>query len=124
MNVVDSSGWLEYFAGGPNANFFAPAIEDLAQLLVSTINLYEVAKRIEQQYDKATAVDFLQAMRMGRIVSLDETIALQAADLSLHYKLPMADSMILATAHIYGATLWTQDAHFATIAGVQYVAKS
>jgi predicted nucleic acid-binding protein len=124
MNVVDSSGWLEYFADGPNANFFAPAIEEVDQLLVSTINLYEVAKRIEQQYDNLTAVDFLQAMRIGKIISVDETIALHAADLSLQHKLPMADSMILATAHIYGATLWTQDAHFATIAGVQYVAKS
>jgi len=123
MNVVDSSGWLEYFASGPNADSFAVAIEDEQQLLVSTISLYEVARRMEQQYDEPEIRRNLNAMRIGTIVALDESLALDAVQLSIQYKLPMADSMILATAQAFGATLWTQDAHFAGIARVKYIVR-
>lgn len=123
MNLVDSSGWLEYFANGPNANFFAPPIQDAGELLVSTINLYEVAKRMAQQYGTSQVLRNLTVMRRGAIVPVDENIALQAAQLSATYQLPMADSLILATAQAHKAMLWTQDAHFAMIPGVQYVAK-
>lgn len=123
MNVVDSSGWLEYFADGPNADFFAAAIEEVDQLLVSAINLYEVAKRIEQQYQPSEVTRFLNAMRRGIVIPVDESLALYAAQLSVRYKLPMADAILLATAEIHGATFWTQDSHFAGIAGVKYLPK-
>lgn len=81
MNVVDSSGWLEYFADGANAQFFAPAVEDVAQLVVPTLSLYEVFKRVLQQRDRHEALKAVALMRQGRIVDLDETLALQAASL-------------------------------------------
>jgi predicted nucleic acid-binding protein len=123
MNVVDSSGWLEYFADGPNARFFAPAIENTPELLVSTINVYEVFRRVLQQRDENAALRAVAAMEHGRLVEVDEAIALHAAQLGLKHKLPMADSMILATARAHDALLWTQDADFEGIDGVRYRAK-
>ena len=106
MNVVDSSGWLEYFADGPNADFFAPAIEAISDLVVPTISVYEVFTRILQQ----------RRNPFGRRPR-------RTAKISTLLRIPMADSMILATARAYGATTWTQDEHFAHIEGVQYIAK-
>lgn len=123
MNVVDSSGWLEYFANGPNAAFFAAPINKTAQLLIPTLSVYEVFKRIHLQRGEGAALQAIAVMLEGQIVDLDRAIALSAAKLSLELKLPMADSVILATAHSRGATLWTQDADFETLAGVQYIAK-
>ena len=123
MNVVDSSGWLEYFAAGPNTDFFAEAIEDVQDLLVSTISFYEVARRMELQYDAPEIRRNLNAMLRGTMIPLDEALALDAVQLSIRHKLPMADSMILATAQAHNAPLWTQDAHFAGIAGVKYIPK-
>ena len=79
MNLVDSSGWLEYFAGAPNAGFFAPAIEDSALLIVSTINLYEVFKRVQQQRDETHALQAVAVMGQGRVLPPDTSIALLAA---------------------------------------------
>lgn len=121
MNVVDSSGWLEYVAGGKNATFFAAVIEDLSKLIVPTLCLYDVFKRVAQQYDTATGLSTVATMKQGRVVDLDSATALNAARLSIAHKLPMADSMILATAREYDATLWTQDADFASLDGVKYV---
>ena len=123
MNVVDSSGWLEYFADAANADFFAPAIEDLEHLVVPTITLYEVFKRVASQRGKDAAFVAVSQMRQGRSVDLDTNIAVVAADLSLQLKLPMADSVILATARRYDATLWTQDEDFRGLEDVRYVAK-
>jgi toxin FitB len=119
MNLVDSSGWLEYFADGPNAGFFAPAIEDAEALLVSAINLYEVFKRVLQQRDEDNALKAIAVMGQGRIVPVDDTIALSAAGLSVRYRLPMADSLILATARAHDAILWTQDADFVGLPAVR-----
>lgn len=124
MNVVDSSGWLEYFADGPNANFFAAAIEKTADLIVPTISVYEVFKRVLQQKDEATALQAIALMYQARIVELSAPLALNAARLSQQLKLPMADSIMLATAHAHEATLWTQDADFVNVADVRYIAKS
>jgi len=124
MNVVDSSGWLEYFAKGSNGGFFAPAIQDTANLLVPTICIYEVYKRILNQRDEEDALNVVGWMSLGQIVDLTRDIALQAADLSLEHKLPMADSIILATAQKCDATLWTQDEHFKGLPGVEYIQKS
>jgi len=123
MNVVDSSGWLEYFADGPNADFFAQAIEAVSDLVVPTLSLYEVFKRVLQQRGEGDALQAVAVMIQGNVIDLDTDLALSAAKVSMELKLPMADSVMLATAQAHGATLWTQDADFEEIAGVQYVAK-
>lgn len=123
MNVVDSSGWLEYFAGGPNASFFAKPIERIEELLVPTLSLFEVYKRISQQRGEDEANQAAAAMQQGLVVPLDADLATSAARLSLREKLPLADSIMLATARTHGATLWSQDKDFESIPGVKYVAK-
>ena len=123
MNVVDSSGWLEYFAGGPNANFFAKPIEATAELVVPTLSLYEVFKKIAQQRGEGDALQAVAVMQQGKVVELSSTLALAAARVSLQLSIPMADSVILATARAADAVLWTQDADFVTVPGVRYVAK-
>jgi predicted nucleic acid-binding protein len=121
MNIIDSSAWLEYFADGPNANFFAPAIEKTAKLLIPTLSLYEVFKRVLQQREESQALQAVATMQQGQVVDLTSSLALDAARISLTEKLPLADSIMLATARAYGATLWTQDADFKGIPGVRYV---
>ena len=123
MNVVDSSGWLEYFANGPNADFFAAALEDVEQLLVASLSIYEVFKRVLGQRGEGDALQAVAQMMQGRVLDLDSHLALAAAKLSLDLGLPMADSVILATARVHKATLWTQDADFEGLEGVEYVAK-
>jgi predicted nucleic acid-binding protein len=124
VNVVDSSGWLEYLAAGPNADFFASAIEASSQLLVPTISLYEVFKRVLQQRDEGDALQAVALMQQGRVVELTAPLSLTAAHLSVQHGLPMADSIMLATARTNDATLWTQDADFVGLAGVRFKAKS
>ena len=123
MNAVDSSGWLEYFAEGKNADFFAPAIEDTKNLIVPVICIYEVFKRILQQSGLSEAQLHVSDMHQGEIVDLTSSLALSAAKLSAELKLPMADSIILAVARTRNATLWTQDEHFKDLDGVKYVVK-
>jgi len=123
MNVVDSSGWLEYFADAPNADFFAPAIEDVANLVVPVITLYEVFKRVASEQSTDQAYVAVSQMRQGHIVDLNANLAVSAAALSLDRRLPMADSIILATARSFEAVLWTQDEDFWGLDGVEYVAK-
>ncbi len=120
MNVVDSSGWLEYFADGANADFFANAIENIEDLIVPAISIYEVFKRVYQQRGEGDALQSVAMMAQGKVVELDTTLALSAAKISLDLKIPMADSIILATARSYEATLWTQDVDFKGLAGVKY----
>jgi predicted nucleic acid-binding protein len=120
MNVVDSSAWLEYFANGPNASFFAEAIEGVDRLIVPTLSLHEVFKRVLEQTDESKALQVIAAMQQGNVVDLDSTLALSAAKISAGHGLPMADSVILATARAYGATLWTQDEDFKGLDGVRY----
>ena len=112
MNLVDSCGWLEYFADGPNADFYAPALEDPGSLLVPTICLLEVFKRVLQQHGEDAALQTAAAMHQGLIVPLDAMIALRAARISGDLKLPLADSVILATAQTYSGIIWTQDSPF------------
>jgi predicted nucleic acid-binding protein len=123
MNLVDSSGWLEYFANEANAAFFAKSIEDSENLIVSTINIYEVFKRILQQRDENAAFQAIAIMQQSTVIDVDSSIALFAAKLNLDLKLPMADSLILATARTYNSTLWTQDSDFSQIADVKYIQK-
>jgi predicted nucleic acid-binding protein len=105
MNVVDSSAWLEYLADTANADTFAPAIEATAQLLVPVICIYEVYKRVLQQRDDSHALRAVGLMQQGRVVELDASLAIEAATLSVEHRLPMADSLILATAKRYNAEL-------------------
>ena len=123
MNVVDSCGWLEYFADGPNADFFAPAVENISELLIPSISVYEVFKRVLQQRGEGDALQAIAALTQGRVVELDMALALGAAKISVELRLPMADTIMLATARAHNATLWTQDADFENIEGVQYVRK-
>ena len=120
MNLVDSCGWLEYFADGPQADFYAQALEDPDSLLVPTICLLEVFKRILQQRGEDAALQAAAAMHQGLLVPLDATLALKAARISRDLKLPLADSVILATAQTYQAIVWTQDTHFKGLDGVRY----
>jgi predicted nucleic acid-binding protein len=123
MNLVDSSGWLEYFADGPNASFFSRPIQDLGQLVVPTLSIFEVFKRILQQRGEGDALQAIAVMQQATVVELTSPLALDSARLSREAHLPMADSIILATARAFGATLWTQDADFKDMEGVKYVEK-
>jgi predicted nucleic acid-binding protein len=120
MNVVDSSGWLEYFAGGKNASFFAPPIEQTDELVVPALGLFEVFKRVAAQRDEAAALQTVAVMQQGEVAPLDATLALSAARLSLELGLPPAHSIMLATARACDATFWTQDADFEGLEDVRY----
>lgn len=124
MNVVDSSGWLEFFADGPNAGFFSAAVSDTDRLVVPTISLLEVLERVLQQRGENAALQAIAQMRQGHVVDLDADLAIRAATIGLMHKLPLADSVMLATASAHGATLWTQDPDFDGLDGVRYVRRA
>lgn len=123
MNVVDLSGWLEYFADGPNADRFADPLGNVSELLVPSITLYEVFKVVCRQRGEDAALQAVAMMQQGRVIDLSSSIALSAAKLSLDVKIPMADSIILATAQAHDAVLWTQDDDFEGLPGVRYFPK-
>jgi predicted nucleic acid-binding protein len=123
MNLVDSSGWLEYFAAGKNARFFEPALLDEKNLVVSTINIYEVFKTILRQRDENAALMAVGAMQKGFVVEVDTNLSLSAARISNENRLPMVDSLIYATAQKFQAFLWTQDEDFAGLPNVRFTAK-
>jgi len=123
MNVVDSSGWLEYFANGPQAALFAKVLRRPDQLIVPVISVYEVFKRVLQQRDESAALEAVALMEQGRVVPLDTSIAMAAAKISQDFKLAMADSIILATTWEHSAILWTQDIDFSGMASVKYIEK-
>jgi predicted nucleic acid-binding protein len=120
MNVVDTSGWVEFLFEGSNAGLFAPLIEDVDNLLVPVVCLYEVFKKVNAVADEAKALQAIGQMKQGRVMEATEAVALRAALISLKHRLPMADSLILSTAWAEQATLWTQDEHFAGLPGVEY----
>ena len=124
MNAVDSSAWLEYFADGPNAGFFSTAIEDVRRLVVPSLCVLEVFKRVLQQRDEQAALQAVALMHQGLIVDLSSELAISAAKLSLERRLPLADSVVLATARAHRATLWTQDADFEGLEGVEFRKKA
>ena len=120
LNVVDSSAWLEYLTGGAQAAQFAAAIEDSKHLIVPVIVLYEVFKKVLRERGEQQALQVAGAMHAGKVVAVDAALALDAA----HYSLPLADSLMYATAQRLGATVWTQDDDFKGLSGVQYFAKA
>jgi toxin FitB len=123
LNVVDSSGWLEYFADGSNADAFAEPLAGPEELVVPVVTIFEVFKRVLQQRDETAAIQAVALMEQGRVVPLDGALAMTAAKLSAELRLPMADSIILATAREFGAVLWTQDADFDGLDGVRFFPK-
>jgi predicted nucleic acid-binding protein len=120
MNLVDSSGWLEYLADGPNAAFFEPALIG-PDLVVSAINVYEVFRKVLRERGEAVALRVAAQMQRAEILPVDGTVAMRAAGIASEHGLPMADAIILATARSVGATLWTQDADFRGLDGVRFV---
>jgi toxin FitB len=123
MNVVDSSGWIEYATDGGNADFFEGPLSDRDNLLVPTICMYEVFKQVLREFGEERALEVIGQMSLGEVVELDRQIAVNAAQISTELKLAMADSIILATARANNATLWTQDEHFKDLDGVKYIGK-
>ena len=123
MNVVDSSGWVEYLTDGANARFFGSSIRDAENLVIPTVRLYQVFKRVLLELSEEKAPDAIGMMSFGKVVELSREYAIEAARLSTETKLAMADSIILATARAHDATLWTQDNHFKDIEGVKYIEK-
>jgi len=123
MNVVDSSGWLEYFSNGPNAGHFLSPLKDSAALVVPVVSIYEVFKVVLRERGETEALQAAAAMQKGIVEDLTVTLSLSASKLSLQHALPMADSIILATARLHDATIWTQDVDFKGISGVKYFQK-
>ena len=123
MNIVDSSAWLEYLADGPNAEYFSAPLEDAGNLIVPTICIYEVFKAVLRQRGEDAALQTVALMKQGATINLTDDLALQAAKISLEYKIPMANSIILATARAHEAVLWTQDQDFKDIENVNYFPK-
>ena len=120
MNLVDSSAWLEYFADGPNAGFFALAIERTRDLLVPTIVVFEIYRRVLQQRNERAALEAISVLQHGQLIELTASLAIAAAQISHHEKLPMADGIILATARAHNAIIWTQDRDFKEMGRVKY----
>ena len=124
MNLVDSSGWLEYFADGRNAKYFAPAIEESSELIVSAVNIYEVYKKVMGERNENAAKEAVGLMMQGIIIGVDSSIAIRAARLSCELKIPMADSLIYVTAQINNAIVWTQDYDLKDLDGVKFIKKN
>jgi len=123
MNIVDSSGWLAYFADEPNGKHFFIPLNDTASLVVPTITIYKVFKVVFRESSENEALHSVVAMQKGTVVDLTPPLAIAASKLSLEHNLPMADSIIIATAREFDATLWTQDSDFKNIKGVKYFPK-
>jgi len=123
MNLVDSSGWLSYFADEPSSKYFHSPLQDTAALVVPSVTIYEVSKVVLRESGENEALQVIAAMQKGSVVALTPRLAISASRLSLQHQLPMADSIILATAVDCTATIWTQDSHFEKIPGVNYFQK-
>ncbi len=123
MNIVDSSGWLAYFADEPSAKHFQIPLQDIKSLVVPSITIYEVSKVVLRESGENEALQAVAAMQKGSVVTLTTRLAIAASRISLQYRMPMADSIILATAMDSNATIWTQDIHFENIPGVNYFQK-
>ncbi len=123
MNVIDSSAWLSYFAGDANAKIFSSPIEDIEKLLVPSITITEVFKCILRQRGEDMALEAVAHMEQGRVIDLDGALAIDAAQYGVEYKLPLADSIIYATAKKFDALIWTQDIDFKPLEGIKYYSK-
>ncbi|HXW04706.1 MAG TPA: type II toxin-antitoxin system VapC family toxin [Vicinamibacterales bacterium] len=115
MILVDSSGWIEYLAGRPNADRFASYIEGREPLLVCAIEIYEVYRVLRRDIGEERAVEAVSALHRATVVPVDESLALEAADVSLAHGLAMADSLVYAAARRFGARLVTGDTDFESL---------
>ncbi len=123
MNIVDSSGWLEYFSGGPDADNFLAPLKDHSSLIVPVITIYEVFKVVLREAGENEALQAIAAMQKGQVKDLTISLAINAAKVSFQKNLPMADSIIFATANIYKCIVWTQDSDFENLPGVKFFPK-
>lgn len=123
MNIVDSSGWLEFFSDGPNANEFSKPLSDTEGLIVPSISVFEVFKVVLRERDEDAALTAVSLMKQGRVIDLSFELAIQAAKTSADHKIPMADSIILTTGILYNATVWTQDSDFKDFANIKFFPK-
>lgn len=123
MNIVDSSGWLEYLSGGPNTEYFSSPLKDPSSLIVPVITIYEVFKVVLREAGENEALQSIAAMQKGQVKDLTISLSMKAAKISLKHNLPMADSIIFATANTYKCSLWTQDSHFENLPGVNFFPK-
>ena len=124
MNVVDSSGWLEYFSGSARSELFAEAIEKTSELLVPSISLFEIFKKVYKESGEDFAIKIVAHMQQGRVIDLDSRIAVYAAKVSVDKSIPMADSVIYSTAFLNNAILWTQDNDFRGLPGIKFFEKN
>ena len=123
MNIVDSSAWLSYFAGDANAEVFSTPIENIDKLIVPSITITEIFKYILRQRGENMALEAIAHIQQGKVISLDSSLAIDAAKYGIDYKLPLADSIIYATGQKFGALIWTQDVDFKSLEGVKYYPK-
>ena len=123
MNIIDSSGWLAYFADEPNAKLFQTPLKDTASLVIPSITIYEVFKVVLRETSENEALQAAAAMQKGTVVDLTVPLAIAASKISLKHGLPMADSVIIATAKAFDAAIWNKDSDFKNIAGVKYFTK-
>jgi predicted nucleic acid-binding protein len=123
MNIIDSCGWLEYFADGVNADFFLTPIKDNSEIIVPIIILYETWKKISRERGEDKAIELVAQLKRYKIIPLDEELSISAAKISHENNFAMADSIIYATAKKYNATLWTQDSDFKDLENVKYIEK-
>lgn len=124
MNIVDSSGWLEYFSDSHNADQFTQPLKDQSSLIVPSITIYEVFKVVLREAGENSALQAVAAMHKGRVVDLSPGLAMTAARISLQHNIPMADSIIFATAQAHDCVIWTLDADFKGLPNVKYFSKS
>jgi predicted nucleic acid-binding protein len=124
MNIVDSTLWLEYFAGTEPGNNVSDIIENLNELIVPTITIYEVFKKLLIERNEDDALLAIAHMKQGKIINLTEELSLSAAKISKEHKIPMADSIIYATNLKFNCVLWTQDKHFESLKSVNYFEKT
>lgn len=123
MNLVDSSGWIEYFIDGKNAINFAPIIKETENLIVSSINIYEVYKKLALKIDENYALSAIALMHQAKVISVTSEISMEAARFTIKHKMPMADSIIYTTGILNNATVWTQDYDFINLPYVKFIKK-
>ncbi len=124
MNVVDSSGWIEFLVDGPNAGFFETPLNLQDELLVPSVIVLEVYRYVLRNEGREKALSVAATMHEGRVIDLDTGLAIEAAELGASHGLPLADSIVYASALSHEATLWTQDADFDGLDHVEYRSKS
>jgi toxin FitB len=123
MNVVDSSGWIEYFFDSTRADLFASAIEDVTKLLVPVVSIFEVHKVLSRKLPAGAVLSCLDVMRQGRVLDLTDRRAVAAADITAKHKLAMADAVMYSMAREFDGTLWTQNVNYEGLVGVKFFAK-